>query len=268
MNMYHYKKAAIVLLFALLGMAAGATLSEKFSGTFTFVNQTLFAADGTPTYSYNTEPKRGGIFYVPAYPGALYGNMTALWGDVYPANATRTQILDHTMGYSGGYIITPDAGVVTHYPVVALAPTLLGATQVRYFSFSEGDNLLNLQVRSGSFLAGTLFWRRVFPLPTNDACSASIAITSQSSWVSNNLRHERVVLTVTNNGANPISTVDVNVALNGLTLESTSQVSLVSGTNYRAPTWNLQPGNSYSAGQFQVAGSGLYSIRLAATQCN
>jgi len=268
--MYRYKLAFALALIALLGLANSLTPSEKFPGVFNFVNQTLFARDGTTTYSYQALPVRGGIFYTAAYPGANYGNMTALWGDTYGANPTRDDILIHTVGYGGGYIIDEQAGTITHYPGVATAPSLLGIAQVRTYIFTDNDNLLNLRVYAADgFLSGTLFWRRAYPLPTPAPCSFSLAVTSTGSWVSNNQRHERFSVSITNNGATQGISATLRVSTTDLQVESTSQVTPVSGstTDYTANLYGLASGSSYSAAQFQFVGSGTKTISIVASQC-
>jgi hypothetical protein len=48
--------------------------------------------------------KIGNIVYAPAYPGALFGNMSVAYGNVLPATTDPTTALDDFSGYTGGYL--------------------------------------------------------------------------------------------------------------------------------------------------------------------
>lgn len=267
----HTNTLVFLALCAFLPLASSVTVAEKFFGVFDFINQTIFPPNGAPVYYYLNGP-RGGIFYVPAYPGASYGNMTALWGDIFPsgANASRDEVGQHSSGYGGPYILNAENGIITHYPAYGTVPTLIGVPQERHYFFYENDNLLNLQViYPNGYVYGTLWWRRVHPLPGSPSCSVSLAISTDSSWVSEDQHHERQSVTVTNNGPNAAISVVLNVALYGLTIESTSQVSPVAGqaNQFTAPLYGLASGSSYSAAQFQFVGSGSATISVVSVNC-
>jgi hypothetical protein len=272
--MYHYKIRALAVFALLCSLSVShAALSDaqKLSGIFNFVNQTLFTTAGGTIYSYLNGPT-GGIFYTPKFPGSNEGNMTALWGDKIPSgtNATKDEILAHTVGYGGRYVLDEISRTVTHYPSVGTAVTLIGVPQVRHYFWHEDDNLLNLQViQPNGFLSGTLFWRRAHPLPTTRACDLSISASQTASWISQDTRHTRYEISVTNNGPNSAISATIDVALIGVSLEATTQVSQSPSnpTQYVASLHGLNPGRSYSAGQFQVAGSGTPQFALVSAQC-
>lgn len=87
-------------------------------------------------------PIRGGISYIPAYPGAATGNMSAIWGDTYAPTATPAEVLAHLTAYAGGYpslllfsfiyfihfILSPLVFFVAHLFIPFLFPHLFSCT--------------------------------------------------------------------------------------------------------------------------------------------
>jgi hypothetical protein len=49
--------------------------------------------------------KIGNIMYSPAYPGALFGNMSVAYGHDLPSTSTCEEVLTDFSGYTGGYPI-------------------------------------------------------------------------------------------------------------------------------------------------------------------
>jgi hypothetical protein len=91
----------------------------------------------TGLQTYNNGP-RGGIIYVPAYPGAAFGNMSVNFGDL-PTNASDpTSILASFVAYAGGYVVYPDNDTVIHYPDISSnAKVPVGSTVIRRFQFVD-----------------------------------------------------------------------------------------------------------------------------------
>ena len=100
-------------------------------------------------------------------------------------------------------------------------------------------------------------------------CSLAIEPLGVTSWISEGVRHTRYEIYVTNDGPNSAISATLDVALIGIELEATNQVtqSETIASHYVAPVHGLVPGANYSAAQFQVAGSGTPQFSLVSAEC-
>jgi len=273
--------ATLLVCIMLAGPALALTDAQLFSGVFNFVNSTQFFRDGSTPYRFFPDGPIGGITYTPAYSGASTGNMTALWGQIWggashpitpPSSATPQQILADTYGYGGSYALDADNKIMRHYPVVStLVSTYPGTTQQRSYRFLDGGNLLNLYVAdpTDGFVIASLYWQRVHPLAAGAPCNLAITYQQDSTWVAGDGRHTRYVVKVTNNGATSAVSVNFDIRLNGVTLESYTQASPVAGstTQFSAQLYGLAAGSSYNAAQFQVKGNGAFDAVIVSSVC-
>lgn len=76
--------------------------------------------------------KIGNIVYAPAYPGALFGNMTVAYGRVLPQNSTCELVLTDFSGYTGGY-----PSFLIYYTSLFLSFILSSLSYMLYFYYTS-----------------------------------------------------------------------------------------------------------------------------------
>jgi len=183
--------------------------AELFNGAYSWVHLQ------TPQGQLQNLDKIGNIGYWPAYPGALYGNMTVSYGTpgFGPSSACATVMTDFS-SYTGGYQVFPNGNgnglgpYVEHYPIISSNPingkTPVGVPAPRYYHLYEDDTLLDVCSFSGTapnFVPGNcLRWRRNFPLPGPGKPNASVKLTRSGGWSSNGVNYNQYQVTITNTG--------------------------------------------------------------------
>lgn len=107
------------------------------------------------------------------------------------------------------------------------------------------------------------------PLPVSRSCDLAINTTVQSTWISNNQRYTHYKVTIINTGVHSAISATIDVQANGVTIEQSSQVTQSSSipSHYIAPLHGLEPGEEFSAAQFQVVGSGFPFFQLVNSEC-
>lgn len=210
--------------------------------------------------------KLGNIMYVPAYPGALYGNMSVAFGYNSKPTDPPAQIIANFSAYTGGYQVFPDLGYVAHYPIINSNPnghTPINTPAIRYYQCFENDNLISVESRPD---ASFLFWRRNFPFPPAPTCTASAGVSAVGQpWVSGGASHQQYSLNIHNVGDRTITTLRVTFNLSGsLAISQSWNMNFVSGTTYTVnlPA-GLASGQTDSSAGFITSGSGSISVAVA-----
>lgn len=247
---------------------------ELFNGAYSFVHLE------TPQGQIQSTDKIGNIGYWPAYPGALYGNMSVSYGTPgFGPSSSCPVVMSDFSSYTGGYAVWPNGDgnglgpFVEHYPIISSNPingkTPVGVPARRYYRVSEFDTLLDVQGIVGSPGAwtpqNTLRWRRNFPFPRPGQPDATIKITKTNSWSSGGINYNQYSVTLTNTGGTSLNNAVVELSLGpNSALTSSWNLNKVSGTynNYNAPLWGLAPGATSTAAGFIVSGNGIPYIGL------
>lgn len=135
-------------------------------GAWSLVSWRLTNAEGETTYPYGENPQ-GQIIYTETgemsaqlmHPGAELGDLTGL-----DPVAAINRVAETFFAYYGSYTLDTALGTVTHHVRGSLAPTWVGADQVREFEF-VGSNRLRLSARLGEETTvpgeNVLTWERV-----------------------------------------------------------------------------------------------------------
>jgi hypothetical protein len=248
------------------------SLAEIFNGALYYVNTTSLVNGEWINVGAG---KIGNIIYAPAFPGALYGNMTVAYGHVLPSTSTCETVLTDFSGYTGGYEVFPEKGWVEHYPIlnsnVINGQTPAGLVHVRRISTYEDDNLIAI---GNNPAVSRLFWRRNFPFPPQgSACTVAASVTPVgNSWVSGGATFQQYALTISNNGDRIVTAADVQFSFGGsAAIQSSWNLNSLGANTYSValPAGVAIGGNSNSAG-FIVKGSGSVTVSAppAATICN
>eukprot|EP00026_Physarum_polycephalum_P013069 Phypoly_transcript_13437.p1 GENE.Phypoly_transcript_13437~~Phypoly_transcript_13437.p1 ORF type:complete len:275 (+),score=47.23 Phypoly_transcript_13437:237-1061(+) len=273
-------KIILVVLFSLLGCALGGRHSpaEIFNGALYFVNGSqIVNGVSVPTRDPSLGPLLGNIMYAPAYPGALFGNMSVVFGNKQGTNATDQALLSLISAYTGPYTVFPDADppYVLHHPIISNNPvsghTAQDVDAKRYYRTYEDDNLV--EVISTVPTNSSLMWRRDFPFPPAPTCLLAASVTATgNSWSADGVTHQQYTLTVRNAGESRISSADVTLNLGGTqTITSSWNLRLESGSTYSVALYSgLAPGDSSSAAGFITAGAGTVTVAVppSSTVCN
>jgi len=261
----------IVLVLLLATAYAGRhSAADIFNGAFYFVNASAIVNGvQVATRDPSLGALIGNIMYAPAFPGALYGNMSVAYGNDLPSNTTQANALSLFSAYTGPYEVFPDAKpypYVVHYPIITNNPingkTVKNVPAVRYYTMYEDDNLLqinSLQPPQTSYL----YWRRNFPFPAAPLCTVSASVSAVGSgWLSNGVYNQQYSLTLTNVGESEVLTAQVAINLApGQSISSSWNLNLVSGNIYSVPIYSpLAVGQSVSSAGFFVSGTGIVSV--------
>jgi hypothetical protein len=250
------------VLFALLSIitlafAGRHSPAEIFNGAYYFVNSSQII-NGVPVSTGGG--KVGNIMYIPAYPGALFGNMSVVYGLVYDSSATCTQALTGFSAYTGGYQVFPELGYVAHYPFIVSNPisghTPNNLPAIRYYQSYDDDNLISVESRPDESF---LFWGRDFPFPTGPSCTLTVAVSATgNSWVENGVSHQQYTLTVTNIGDSTVTAAQVIINLGAsASISSSWNLQQVQGNQYSVSLFGgLAAGQSSNSAGFIVAGAG------------
>jgi len=249
---------ALVLLLAFVGLSAAYSLGELVQGTFAYVNDTNLVIGPV----YNNGP-RGSVVYFPAYPGALYGNVSVNFGEIPKSNAD-SDVLSSFIAYAGAYEVDAVNLQIYHYPQISSKPAEVpvGSTVLRYFTMYENGNLLNLRTTPPAN-PSTLFWRRVFPLPGSENCQASVSLVARSGsgWTSNGKAYTIYDVTITNTGKQPILSVDVRLVPQQGDVENPWGLTEKGDYVYSYAVYNsLAAGASVTNAGFVSGGSGSLSL--------
>lgn len=260
----------ICLIFAIACVNAQyRSAAELFDGAYSFVHR------ATPTGEINSVGKIGNIGYWPAFPGALYGNMSVSYGTpgFGPSTPCATVMSDFS-SYTGGYEVFPNGDgnglgpFVEHYPIISSNPingnTPVGVPARRYFRMSEFDTLLDVQGIVGTPGAwtyqNTLRWRRNFPFPRPGERDATVKIHKTNGWSSGGINYNQYTVTIVNTGGRPINNAVIELSLGpNSAMSQSSNFNKVSGTynQYNAPLWGLASGSTSTSASFTVTGNGI-----------
>lgn len=269
-----------LFLSCILSLAGNAfagrhSAAEIFNGALYFVNGT--GPGGVATKDPANGPFLGNLIYAPAYPGALFGNMSVCFGNQQTANSTEEQVLSLISAYTGPYQVFPDANppYVIHYPIITNNPinghTAQGVPALRYYESFEDDNLVN--VLSLVPTVSGLFWRRNFPFPPAPACTLAASLTAAgSAWVSNGESFQQYTLAVSNVGEVTITSAQVTINLApGQTIQSSWNIQLISDTTYSVALYSgLAVGASSNSAGLIIGGTGSLTVAVptTGTVCN
>jgi hypothetical protein len=195
-------------LFACFILCADArTIAEKFDGWFQYVNTSLFNITGTGTWiKWNSEVPLGSISYRAAHYGALYGNMSVVFGQQTSNFSNPAATLQATSAYSGSYEIDLECGCVHHVPVISTTSSVPpGKPNTRWYYFHDYDNLLNLHVPNFA----DLWWKRINEFPR---VNADVTVTPQGgSWIENGVQKRTYQISIKNTGTAAITSLSVYV---------------------------------------------------------
>jgi hypothetical protein len=263
------------LLFASVVRAGRHAASEIFNGALYYVNTSTIQ---NGVWVNTGVGKIGNIVYAPAYPGALFGNMSVGYGTPFlPTNSECMTVLSDFSGYTGGYRVFPEANppYIEHYPIVNSnvinGNTQAGLVAKRFFQSFEDDNLVFLGANPAN---SRLFWRRNFPFPSaGSSCTATASVQATgNSWVSGGATYQQYSLKVTNIGDAVITAVDVVFNFGGeARIDSSWNISPKGANTYSvALPAGLAIGSTSSSSGFIVRGSGSVTVSAppSATVCN
>lgn len=256
----------VILCFATACLAQYRSPAEIFDGSYHFVYTTQQRTPGGPRVITNTD-RIGNIGYWPAYKGALYGNMSVVFGvpDLPDTIPCLDALSKHT-AYTGPYTVNPIGDgdgrgpYVAHFPLINSNPitthTVPGAIAKRYYEMSNFD--VDLTLYNYDANNGTLLWRRNFPYPrpADKAVSVSLVLRSGSQWVANGVTSGVYDLVFTNTGAVALSAATVEFSFaSGVSISSSWGLSrLGTSDSYVAQLHGLQPGQSYSGNGAIISG--------------
>jgi hypothetical protein len=262
---------ALMICVSQAALTTRHSFAEIFNGAYYYVNTTSLRNGEWINAGVD---KIGNIIYAPAYPGALFGNMTVAYGRVLPQNSTCELVLTDFSGYTGGYRAFPNAErpYVAHYPIlnsnVINGQTPAGLEHIRYVSTYEDDNLIAI---GNNPAASRLFWRRNFPFPPQGAaCTVSAVIKADgNSWVSGGVSFQKYKLSLSNNGDRTVTGLKLQFSFGGsIQIDSSWNLQLLGNDLYEVsiPAGISINGSNEFAG-FITKGSG--SVSVASTSaCN
>jgi hypothetical protein len=276
------KSIIAILFFCLVAYVSAQSgrhsAAEIFNGAFFFVNGTAIVnGTATATKDPTLGPLLGNLVYAPAYPGALFGNMSVVFGNDLPSNSTCAQVISLVSAYTGPYTVYPDANppYVVHFPIITNNPinghTPKDVPAIRYYNTYEDDNLLS--VTSLLPTPSSLYWSRNFPFPPAPTCTLAASVTaSGSGWDSGDVSYQQYTLDVTNVGESSITTATITINLAPTQSISASwNIQLISGNTYSVALYSgLAVGASQSSAGFIVAGAGSVTVAVPpdGTVCN
>lgn len=222
--------ALSLFLFSFCSVRGERSWADKIAGEWVMWNLT----DWNGTNWNQALDLNGVIIYTPAYPGALYGNMSVSYTTISPSLITSTMdyaaAVSSYSSYFGAYQLYPSLGYVTHTITQNNNPyntsrSQRGAVNVRYVVFDNNDN--NLTITSTVPPTSYLHWTRPFPTRTAD-CTASVTLVARSgsSWTASDGFHQVYDVSVINTGSATITSLTVNI--------------IFSSTSSIGSYWNLQ----------------------------
>lgn len=259
----------LILSIGCIVNAGRHSAADIFNGSFYFVNASAMVnGQQVATRDPSLGQLIGNIMYAPAYPGALYGNMTVAYGNDLASNVNQSIALSMFSAYTGPYEVFPDATpypYVVHHPIITNNPingkTVKNVPATRYYNMFEDDNLLQINSLMPP-QTSYLYWRRNFPFPAAPACTVSASISaSGSGWLSGGVWFQQYTLTVTNVGQSQVLSTQVAINLApSQSISSSWNIAFVSGNVYNVPIYSpLAIGESTTAG-FILAGTGVASV--------
>jgi len=253
------------LLCFLLSAHAERSIGDKFAGSFSIVSQYIYAT------KVNITNKAGNIMYSPAFPGALKGNMSVVFGNYLSANQTCDSAIASFSAYTGGYQIFPENNTVIHFqeqinnPFASRPPgSAVGAVQFRVYTFSDNDNLLTLTTPGAS----DLIWRRNYPWA---ACSASVTLRGRPDvWTSNGQTHQIYDIVVRNDSPVAMRSLSVRIAAcagTTATVGNSWNIQKTGGDNYNVALYSgLNAGETSTSSGFEGIGS-CFTVEVLGTSC-
>ena len=143
------------------------SLREQLHGTFRLTSYYLEGADGSVVHPMG-EDAIGFIMYLPD--GRMSANLMVPGRTAYSGGSAATATVEERaaaalgyFGYAGRYEVDEPAAAVRHHIDVALAPNLVGTTQLRHLRF-DGPRLFlrgDPVPVSGRMAAHVINWERV-----------------------------------------------------------------------------------------------------------
>jgi len=267
---------ALMLTVSNAALTTRHSLAEIFNGALYYVNTTALNANGD--WVNLGIGKIGNIIYAPAFPGALYGNMSVAYGTPdLPQSSECMAVLSDFSGYTGGYEVFPEKGWVEHYPLLnsnaISGQTPAGAVHVRRIATYEDDNLIAIGNNPDR---QRLYWRRNVPFaPENAACTVSASINAVgNAWVSGGKTFQQYSLTLTNVGDRIVTGAQVQFSFGAdAAIDSAwnMQQSATSPNTYTvALPAGIAIGGSSNAAGFIAKGAGSITVATppSATLCN
>jgi hypothetical protein len=146
------------------------TIRERLLGTWRLVSYFLEGSDGSITYPMG-EGAAGFIMY--ATDGFMSANLMVPGRAPYTGGSANSATADERaaaalgyFGYAGRYEVDETAQVVRHHIDVALAPNLVGTTQLRHVRFEDRKLLLRGDAMNvgGRMAAHVINWERTAPV--------------------------------------------------------------------------------------------------------
>lgn len=273
---------ALLFFFVSVAFAARRSAAELFNGSYYFINSTRLDANGNFVLGRDETlgPLLGNIMYAPAYPGALFGNMTVAYGNDLPQNTSCATALEQFSGYTGPYEVFPNGTAenpwpfVLHNPIITNNP-INGRTPkgpaVRYYDTYDNDNLLRINAARPPGVS-YLYWRRNFPFPAGPACTLSASVVkSGEGWIDQGTFYQQYSLNIQNTGES--SVISTQVAINlapGQTIINAWNIEHVSGNIYSVPIYSpIAVGGAVSTAGFIVSGTGIIYVGVptSSTTC-
>lgn len=248
----------LIICLATAVYAQNRSPAEIFDGSYYFVYTTQQSTPGGPRVIASLG-KIGNIGYWPAYHGALYGNMSVVFGTPnLPSTSTCQAVLSDFAAYTGEYWVnTVGDGdgrgpYVVHLPFLNSNPinghTPANVAAKRYYVMSNND--IDLTLYNYDANNGTLLWRRNFPYPPPAAKDVTVTLNLRtgSTWTSGGVQNGVYDLIFVNTGAVALSGATVDFSFGpgvsissswGLTQQGTSD-------SYVAQLYGLAPGATYN----------------------
>jgi hypothetical protein len=252
---------AAILCFA-VALAGRHSAAEIFNGALYYVNTTTLTNGEWINAGVG---KIGNIAYSPAYPGALFGNVSVGYGNVLDSSVDCTTALTSYSGYTGGYRVFPELGYVEHYPIVSSNPinghTPINSVARRFYTTYEDDNLVVLGQDPTS---SRLYWRKNFPFPAvGSSCTLAASVSAVgNSWISGGYSWQQYQLTVTNVGEQAITSARVALNVGGDAQISSSWNIASAGQNLYTVSIpaGLASGASSNSAGFIARGNGIVTV--------
>jgi len=267
-----HKLVALAFVLCFSAVLGARSAAEIFQGSFSFINSSQ-VVDGV--HIPVSVGRIGTINYYPAFPGALYGNMSVVYGipREQDPNLDCLATLNGFSAYTGPYQVFEKEGYVAHYPIVTSNPktghTPNNVPAIRYFQSYDNDNIISVESRPDITF---IYWRRVFPFPAGPACTVSaVATPSGNSWVENGVSKQVYTLTVQNTGASVVTGAQVQINLPATASIVSSWNLVASGNYYTVPVYSgLAPGQTSTSAGFIVAGASNVNVAVppTLTVCN
>lgn len=259
-----------LLLIVCLATAAYAQYrspAEIFDGSYYFVYTTQQPVPNGPR-TIASLGKIGNIGYWPAYHGALYGNMSVVFGTPnLPSTTTCAAVMADFTAYTGEYWVNPVGDgdgrgpYVVHLPYLNSNP-INGHTPAyvpakRYYVMSNND--IDLTLYNYDANNGTLLWRRNFPYPAPASKSVSVVLNLRagSTWTDASGHQNGVYdLVFTNTGATALSAATVDFSFGpGVSISSSWGLTRQGQTDsYVAALYGLAPGATYNGDGVIISG--------------